>query len=69
MPLLSPRLSSHWIGLVTPVDTGVAQPIVESLVTDTVVVDPSGMELFDIAPARALAEALERAHAEELRGG
>jgi uncharacterized protein YbjT (DUF2867 family) len=68
VPLLSPRLSSHWIGLVTPVDTGVAQPIVESLVTDTVVVDSSGMELFDLRPIGA-AEALERAHAEELRGG
>ncbi|HEY6781559.1 MAG TPA: NAD(P)H-binding protein [Thermoleophilaceae bacterium] len=67
VPLLSAKLSSHWIGLVTPVDTGVAKPIVESLVTDTVVVDPAGMELFDIQPL-GLAEALRRAHADELRG-
>lgn len=48
VPLLSPSLSSHWIGLVTPVDTGVARPLVEGLSTETVVHDPSGMKLFDI---------------------
>ena len=48
VPILSPTLSSHWIGLVTPVDAGVAKPLVEGLTTDTVVDDPSGMELFDI---------------------
>ena len=34
VPLLSPWLSSHWIGLVTPVDAGVARPLVEGLSTD-----------------------------------
>ena len=50
VPVLSPSLSSHWIGLVTPVDTGVARPLVEGLTTETVVEDPSGMELFDVEP-------------------
>ena len=50
VPLLSPGLSSHWIGLVTPVDAGVARPLVEGLTTETVVADKSGMELFDIEP-------------------
>ena len=50
VPVLTPRLSSLWIGLVTPVDTGVARPLVEGLTTETVVTDPSGMELFDVAP-------------------
>jgi uncharacterized protein YbjT (DUF2867 family) len=50
LPILSPRLSSYWIGLVTPVDAGVAMPLIEGLSTETVVEDPSGMELFDIAP-------------------
>jgi uncharacterized protein YbjT (DUF2867 family) len=66
VPLLSAKLSSLWIGFVTPVDTGVAQPIVESLVTDTVVVDRTGMRLFDVDPI-GCAEALRRAHAEEVR--
>jgi hypothetical protein len=60
VPLLSPRLSSHWIGLVTPVDAGVARPLVESLAVETVVTDPAGQELFDVKPTPA-AEALRRA--------
>jgi uncharacterized protein YbjT (DUF2867 family) len=64
VPLLSPKLSSLWIGLVTPVDTGVARPLVEGLSTPTVVTDSSGMELFDLEP-RPLSETLARAVAEE----
>ena len=45
-PLLTPWLSSHWIGLVTPVDAGVARPLIEGLSTVTTVTDPSGMALF-----------------------
>jgi NAD(P)-dependent dehydrogenase (short-subunit alcohol dehydrogenase family) len=43
-------LSSLWIGLVTPVDAGVARPLVEGLAVPTVVTDPSGAELFDVQP-------------------
>ena len=31
VPILSPGLSSHWVGLVTPVPSGLARPLVESL--------------------------------------
>jgi hypothetical protein len=61
VPLLTPRLSSLWIGLVTPVDTGVVRPLIESLRASTTVTDPSGAELFPISPqpfARALRSAL-----------
>jgi len=51
VPFLTPGLSSLWIGLVTPVDTGVARPLVEGLSTETVVEDDSGMKLFEIEPA------------------
>ena len=51
VPLITPWLSSLWIGLVTPVDTNVARPLVEGLKTATVVTDPSGAEPFGIAPA------------------
>lgn len=50
VPLLTPWLSSLWIGLVTPVDAQVARPLIEGLATETVVTDPSGMALFDIEP-------------------
>lgn len=63
VPLLSPGLSSHWIGLVTPVDAGVARPLVEGLTTETVVADPSGMELFDVEPT-ALEDAMQTAVSE-----
>jgi uncharacterized protein YbjT (DUF2867 family) len=48
VPLLSPGLSSQWIGLVTPVDTGVAKPLVHGLAMETIVRDPSGMAMFDV---------------------
>ena len=50
VPLLTPWLSSLWIGLVTPVDAAVARPLVEGLSTETVVTDPSGAALFDVEP-------------------
>lgn len=64
VPILSPTLSSYWIGLVTDVDAGVAKPLVEGLATETVVSDPSGALAFDIEPM-AVDEALGRAVAEE----
>jgi len=64
VPFITPWLSSHWIGLVTPVDAGVARPLVEGLSTPTVVDDPSGMALFDVEPL-PLAETFRRARDEE----
>ncbi|HLH64366.1 MAG TPA: NAD(P)H-binding protein [Solirubrobacteraceae bacterium] len=63
VPLLTPWLSSHWIGLITPVDAGVARPLIEGLSTDTTVTDPSGMALFDFEP-RSFRQALREAIAE-----
>jgi uncharacterized protein YbjT (DUF2867 family) len=70
VPLLTPWLSSLWIGLVTPVDAGVARPLVEGLSTATVVTDSSGAELFDITPM-SFDAALRAALADdpELRSG
>ena len=64
VPLITPWLSSLWIGLVTPVDAGVARPLIEGLAVPTVVTDPSGMELFDIQPIDFVT-ALRRAVAED----
>ena len=36
LPVLTPWLASHWVGLVTPVDAGVAKPLVGSLVHEVV---------------------------------
>ncbi len=37
VPVLSPKLSSLWIGFVTPVPTSLARPLVESLISEVVV--------------------------------
>ena len=39
VPVLSPTLSSHWVGLVTPVPNGIARPLVDSLRNEVVVRD------------------------------
>ena len=64
VPVLTPWLSSLWIGLVTPVDAAVARPLVEGLSTETVVTDPEAAELFDVKPV-GVDEALRNALAEE----
>jgi uncharacterized protein YbjT (DUF2867 family) len=66
VPVLSPRLSSLWIGLITPVDAGVARPLVEGLSTRTVVTDTSGAAAFDVEPT-PFRDALRAAHAEDTR--
>jgi uncharacterized protein YbjT (DUF2867 family) len=66
VPLLTPWLSSLWIGLVTPVDAGVARPLVEGLSTETVVTDRTGAALFDVDPID-FDETLRRALSEDER--
>ena len=48
----------------TPVDAGVARPLIEGLSTKTTVTDSSGAALFDVAPL-AFEEALQRAIADD----
>jgi uncharacterized protein YbjT (DUF2867 family) len=64
VPLLTPWLSSLWIGLVTPVDAAIARPLIEGLSTPTTVTDPSGAAAFDLRPMPFM-EALRRALAED----
>ena len=67
VPFVTPWLSALWLGLVTPVDTKVARPLVEGLITATVVTDDSGAKPFGISPA-SFDETLRRALAEEAAG-
>jgi hypothetical protein len=58
VPYLTPRLSSYWLDLVTPVDRRVSHALIESLVTEVVVEDPRRTDAaFDIEPM-GLADAL-----------
>ncbi len=49
VPVLTPKLSSLWIGFVTPVPTSLARPLVESLISE-VVADPQKSIDSIIAP-------------------
>jgi len=40
VPLLTPRLSSHWVALVTPVDVGLVRPLVDGLKEEMIVQAP-----------------------------
>jgi len=50
--------------VVTPVDPGVARPLIEGLSTPTVVTDASGAALFDVSPVPFM-DALRQALAED----
>jgi uncharacterized protein YbjT (DUF2867 family) len=64
VPVLSPWLSSHWVGLVTPVPSSLARPLVESLRSEVVCTEhdiadhvpdpPAGLTGFDRAVELAL---------------
>lgn len=66
VPLLSPRLSSLWLGLVTPVYARVGRKLVTSLRNETVVRDTAALERFPVRPLD-VGEAIARALREEDR--
>ena len=62
VPLLTPRLSSLWLGLVTPLFARVGRKLVDSVRHPTVVRDDSARRLFPIRPVgvrAAIARALQ----------
>jgi uncharacterized protein YbjT (DUF2867 family) len=66
VPVLSPGLSSLWLGFITPVYARVGRELIHSLRNETVVKDTSGAELFAIRPL-GYREALQRALSNEDR--
>lgn len=48
VPVLSPSLSSLWIGLVTPLPVAIARPLVESLRHEVVVTNDDARRRFDV---------------------
>lgn len=64
VPFLTPRLSSLWLGLVTPLYARVGRKLVDSLRNPTVVRDPVALEAFRVRP-RGASEAIARALANE----
>ncbi len=71
VPFLTPRLSSHWVGLVTPISNAIARPLIEGLDNEVVVDDPeAARSLFpDVEPLSfeaAVRLALRRAASDEI---
>ncbi len=50
VPLLTPRLSSLWLGLVTPIYARVGRKLIESIKHPTVVRDHSALDVFPTRP-------------------
>ena len=54
VPVLTPSLSSLWIGLVTPVPTTLARPLVESLISEVVVDERKSINKIIPKPSEGL---------------
>lgn len=66
VPVISPRLSSLWLGLVTPVYARIGRKLIESIRHQSVVEDARALEDFSIRPAE-MSTAIARALANEER--
>ncbi len=63
VPVLTPRLSSYWVSIVSPVPANIARPLIEGLRNEVIVHDPGPAQRLGIEPcsyAEALRSALER---------
>ena len=50
VPVLTPRLSSHWIGFVTPLPSRIAKPLVDGLKNELICKSTKAKELFNFKP-------------------
>ncbi|MDC0357392.1 SDR family oxidoreductase [Oligoflexia bacterium] len=64
VPVLTPRLSSLWLGLVTPVFARVGRKLVDGLKNDTIVTNGKAQEVFSVK-LMGYAEAITRAISKE----
>ncbi len=67
VPVLTPRLSAYWVDLVTPVPSGIAQPLIEGLKNDLVCRDDRILALIPIERT-PFKEAVKIAFSEEGSG-
>ncbi|KRC59618.1 MULTISPECIES: NAD(P)H-binding protein [unclassified Nocardioides] len=68
VPVLTPRLSSYWLALVTDVDVTTGRNLIDSMSTEVVVTD---QRIRDVVPGEPLdyREAVRRAVSERLQAG
>ena len=61
VPVLTPRLSSYWVHLVTPISSNIARPLVEGLRNEVVVRDDLSRQLFPSIVPMSYARAVQLA--------
>lgn len=66
VPVLTPAISSLWLGLVTPLYARIGRKLIEGVRNPTVVQDESAAEMFVVRP-RGVSDAIARALANEDR--
>lgn len=69
VPVLTPRLSSYWVSLVSPVPSGLARPLIEGLRNEVIVRDPVPAAAFGLHPlpfADAVGQAIDRTSRNEV---
>lgn len=69
LPVPLPGLSSMWIDLLTPIPSGIARPLIESLRTEVVVRDDRALRTFSVRPTgydEAVRRALARLAADDV---
>lgn len=66
VPFLTPRLSSLWLGLVTPLYARVGRKLIESIKHPTVVHDAAALDVFSVRP-RSMGEGIAAAIRNENR--
>ncbi|MDZ4199844.1 MAG: SDR family oxidoreductase [Kiritimatiellia bacterium] len=61
VPVLTPRLSSYWVNLVTPIPAAIARPLIQGLRSESVIQDQSARRLFPGIDPVGYRVAVERA--------
>jgi uncharacterized protein YbjT (DUF2867 family) len=61
VPVLTPRLSSYWLNLVTPIPAAIARPLIEGLRNENTVNDPCARHLFPDIHPEGYRQSVERA--------
>ena len=67
IPFLTPRLSSYWIDLVTPVKACLVRPLIDSHKHEAIVKDHSIRNIIPIK-LRSFEEEIKAAKGEQIRG-
>jgi uncharacterized protein YbjT (DUF2867 family) len=68
VPVLTPRLSSHWVHWITPIPSEIAQPLIEGLRNEVIIHDKQAQILFPEIQPIGYQEAVKRA-LDRLNGG